>query len=323
MKKLLSIIFTLTFLTALAQDSTKSQTAPKDTSWKTSGMFGLNFSSTALNNWAAGGENNIALNSLINYQTIYQKQNVIWESKLDAQFGVVKNNNATNFKKNLDQILFLTKYNYKTHTKHWYYSAQADYRSQFAPAYVYNGNERDTSKRATSDLNSPGYIQLAFGLDYKPNSFLSVNFAPLAGKITRVNRQYLADEGAFGVKPAERNAQGEITKHGEKTRYEFGGRIVVKFKKEIVKNATLDSYLDLFSAYDKHFGNIDVTFNNLLAIKLNKYFALTVLCQMLYDDDVTIKRDWDNDGKYDKPEDIYGPRLQVLSSFALGLNIKL
>lgn len=320
MKKRLLLAALLLSLFAKSQDSTST---PKDTSWKTSGLFGLNFSSTSLSNWAGGGQNNIALNSIINYQAIYQKGNHFWESKLDAQFGVIKNNNAPTFKKNLDQFFLLTKYNLKTSKKYWFYSGQADYRTQFAPAYVYSGDERDTTQRATSDFNSPGYVQIALGLDYKPTSYLSVNFAPLAGKITMVNRQYLADEGAFGVTKAVIDDQGVIVTPGQKVRFEFGGRIIVKFKKQIAKNTTLDSYLDLFSNYANNPGNIDVMFNNLLSIKLNKFFSITLLSQMLYDDDVITKRDWDKDGLYDKPEDISGPRLQLLTTFAIGLSIKL
>lgn len=317
MKKTLLLFTLICVLTGNAQEPSQ-----KDTSWKSAGLFGLNFSNTSLSDWSGGGQNNVAFNSILNYQIIYAKANTIWETKLDAQLGFIKNNNAPSFKKNLDQLFLLTKYNLKAFKKYWYYSAQADYRTQFAPAYVYNGDVRIDSVPATSDINSPGYIQVALGLDYKPTDYFSINFAPAAGKITIVNRQYLADEGAFGVQAAVRNDQGEIVTPGKKVRYEFGGRIIVKFKKEIVKNTTLDSYLDLFSNYANNPGNIDVVFNNLLSIKLNKFFAVTLLSQMIYDDDIITKRDWNEDGLYDNPNDINGPRLQLMTTFAIGFSYK-
>ncbi|MGZ3920984.1 MAG: DUF3078 domain-containing protein, partial [Bacteroidia bacterium] len=64
--------------------------------------------------------------------------------------------------------------------------------------------------------------------------------------------------------------------------------------------------------------NIDVVFNNMLTFKINKYFSASIISQILYDDDITIKRDWDKDGKYDKPQDINGPRLQALTTISFG-----
>ena len=300
----------------------KAQDVPvKDTSWKTNGLFGLNFSQTQLSNWAGGGQNNVAINSIINYQAIYQKEHNTWESKLDAQFGLIRTGESNTFKKNLDQLLFLTKYNHIGFSKHWFYVTQADYRTQFAPGYVYKDDS--IVGRATSDINSPGYVQLLIGLDYKPVNYFSATFAPLAGKMTIVDRQYIADEGGYGVKKAEKDpVTGEIIKHGEKIRLEVGGRIVLKFKKELVKNVTLDSYLDLFSNYTNHPENIDVIFNNLLSIKISKFFSLTILSQMLYDNDIITIKDVDNDGKFDNPKDVYGPRLQMMNTFALGFSYK-
>jgi hypothetical protein len=197
---------------------------------------------------------------------------------------------------------------------------QADYRSQFSQGYNYNGDSIVGTAR--SDFNSPGYLQLAIGLDYKPTNYFSATFAPMAGKITMVNRQYLADEGAYGVDKAVFDTAGKIVTHGKRSRFEFGGRIILRFKKDIFKNVNLDSYLDLFSNYSHNPGNIDVVFNNLLTLKINKYFTANVISQILYDDDITIKRDWNKDGKYDTKGDINGPRVQMLTTFAIGFGYK-
>ena len=312
-------IFTLTLLgftyVTLAQEPT-----PKDTSWKTSGFFGLNASQTALSNWQGGGQDNVALNAIFNYQAIYTKGKHQWLNKLDAQYGVIKPGDVKKFRKNIDQLFALSKYNVDAFGKYWFYVAQADYRTQFAPGYNYVGDS--ISGRATSDFNSPGYIQLAIGLDFKPTNYFSATFAPIAGKITMVNRQYLADDGAYGVEAAVRDTAGNITTKGKRTRFEFGGRVILRFKKDIFKNVNLDSYLDLFSNYAKNPQNIDVVFNNLITFKINKYFTANIISQMLYDDDIIIKRDWNKDGLYDNKNDINGPRLQVISTFAIGFGYK-
>jgi hypothetical protein len=295
--------------------------AVKDTSWKVSGFFGVNASQTALSNWQGGGQDNVALNGILNLEAVYKRDKFEqWTNKLDAQYGMIKPGEAKLFRKNIDQLFALTKYNTLAFGKYWFYTAQADYRTQFSPGYNYNGDS--ISGRATADLNSPGYLQLALGFDYKPTDYFSVTLAPLAAKITFVNRQYLADEGAYGVEKAVTDTDGTIITHGKKVRYEYGGRVIVKFKKDIFKNVNLDSYLDLFSNYAHNPGNIDVVFNNLLTLKINKYFSASVICQMIYDDDIIIKRDYRHDGKFEGKEDTNGPRLQVLSTIGIVFGYK-
>ena len=318
MKKFITHLLVGITTITIAQDA--ANTAAKDTSWKTSGYFGLNFSQTSLSNWQGGGQDNIAGNSILNVQAIYKKDKAEWLSKLDAQYGLIKTGDAKIFKKNLDQLFALSKFNLNAFNKYWFYVTQADYRTQFAPGYNYVGDS--ISGQATSDFNSPGYIQLAVGLDFKPTKYFSATLAPMAGKITLVNRQYLADAGAFGVDKAVLDTAGRIVTNGKKSRFEFGGRVILKFKKDIFKNVNLDSYLDLFSNYANKPGNIDVVFNNLLTLKINKYFSANVISQLLYDDESITKRDWDKDGKFDNKNDINGPRVQMLTTLAIGFGYK-
>lgn len=315
MKKLLLNVFILSSIAISAQEP-----AAKDTSWKTAGFFGLNASQTALSNWQGGGQDNIALNTILNLEANYQKGKVIWTNKLDGQYGLIKPGDYKLFRKNIDQLFALSKFNVNAFAKHWYYAAQGDFRSQMAPGYNYVGDS--IAGRATSDFMSPAYIQLAIGLDYKPVNYFSATFAPVAGKITVVNRQHLADAGAYGVDKATYDTAGKVVTPGKRTRFEFGGRIILKFKKDIFKNVNLDSYLDLFSNYGNNPGNIDVVFNNLLTLKINKYFTANVISQMVYDDDIVIKRDWNKDGLYDNKNDINGPRLQMISTLAIGFGYK-
>jgi hypothetical protein len=319
MKKSLLLISLLMVNYFYAQDTIPPLI--KDTSWKVNGFLGLNASQTALSDWQGGGQNNVALGTILNLEIKYQRDAFEqWINKLDAQYGMMKQGDVGGYRKNLDQLFFLSKYSTLAFRKHWFWSAQADYRTQFAPGRNYAGDS--TVGRAVSDFNSPGYIQLAFGLDYQPTDYFSFNVSPVAGKITMVNRQYLADEGAFGVKAAEKDENGNIIQNGQKIRYEVGGRIIVKFKKDIFKNINLDSYLDLFTNYLEKPGNFDVIFNNLVTMKINKYFTVNVISQMLYDDDVIRKRDLNNDDLYDQPGEIYGPRVQLLTTVAVGFGYK-
>lgn len=316
MKHFLLICAGLSVGMASAQDAAKKDT----TYWKKSGFFGLNASQTAQSDWQGGAQDNVAINTILNAEAVYKKGKQEWTNKLDAQYGIIKPGAAKTFRKNIDQLFALSKFNINAFSKHWYYMAQADYRTQFAPGYKYDGDE--IVGRANSDFNSPGYTQLAIGLDYKPTSYFSAILAPIAGKVTMVNRQHLADAGAFGVEKAVYDNAGNVVTPGKKMRTEFGGRVILKFKKDIVKNVNLDSYLDLFSNYTNNPGNIDVVFNNLLTFKINKYFTANVISQMIYDDDIIRQRDYDKDGDFDDPKDINGPRLQLLTTFAIGFGYK-
>jgi hypothetical protein len=320
MKKLLAFFLLAITLKSQAQEPLilqpmQKDTVPtkKDTSWKITGFFGVNASQTALSNWQGGGQDNIALNTILNVEADYKKDKHAWTNKLDAQYGVMKPGEGVGFRKNIDQLFALSKYEVNAFGKNWFYATQVDYRTQFAPGYNYLNDA--PVKPAVSDMNSPGYLQLAVGLDYKPADYFSITFAPAAGKATYVNRQYLADAGAYGVDKAVTDANGNIITHGKRSRYEFGGRVIIKFKKDIIKNVNLDSYLDLFSNYMHNPGNIDVVFNNLLTIKVNKYFSVNVISQMIYDDDIIIKRITDQGVTA-------GPRLQLLTTIAVGFGIK-
>ena len=206
MKKIFTSLLLLLSLITTAQDSLQTNAQKplqKDTSWKTAGFFGVNASQTALSNWQGGGQNNVAVNSILNAQAEYRKGKHTWLNKIDAQYGIVKLGDVKLFRKNIDQLFALSKYDIAAFSKYWFYVAQADFRSQFSPAYSYAGDS--IVGKAGSDFCSPAYIQLAIGLDYKPVNYFSATFAPIAGKITIVNRQYLADMGAFGVEKAKTN----------------------------------------------------------------------------------------------------------------------
>lgn len=323
MKKSLITAATLLALSVGAQTET---TAKKDTAWKKSGFFGLTGSMTELSDWQGGGQPNTSITGILNYEANWKGKNgMIWSNKFDGQYGIIRQSYKGGFRKNNDQIFVLSKFNAKSSNAHWFYAGQLDFRTQFAPGYSYDGNDR--VGRPLSDFTSPAYSQIAFGMDYKPVPYFSALIAPVAAKITMVNRQYLADAGAFGVTAAVLDANGTIVTPGEKMRMEAGGRIIVKFKKDLVKNLNLDSYLDLFSNYLNNPGNIDVIFNNLVTYKFGKVFTASLICQMQYDDDITITRDLNKDGNIVANSDpdlneYSGPRLQVLSTFGVGFGYK-
>lgn len=320
MKKsfLLCLCAFFSFQVLLAQPD-NDKPAPKDTSWKIHGFTGLNFAQTALSNWQGGGQDNIAFTGIANIEANYKKGKAEWSNKLDLQYGIVLQGNSKYWKKNVDQILAITQLNHELVGKHLFSSVMADFRSQFAPGYDYSG---DTARKLVSAWAAPAYVQLALGVDYRIEDYFSATISPIAGKVTIVSDQNLADAGSYGVQKATYDTAGMLLTHGKRVRYEFGGRFTLKFKKDIGKNVNVDTYLDLFSNYAHNPQNIDVVWNTLITFKINKFLSASISTKLIYDDDIIIKYDWNKDGQYTNPHDINGPRVQLLTNIGVGLGYK-
>ena len=85
---------------------------------------------------------------------------------------------------------------------------------------------------------------------------------------------YLSKEGAFGVDP------------GDRFRAEIGAYIKAKAEQKIMENVNLITSVDFFTPYDKQFGNVDVNWDVLINMKINKYLSATLNTTLKYDNDV-------------------------------------
>jgi hypothetical protein len=110
------------------------------------------------------------------------------------------------------------------------------------------------------------------------------------------------------------SAAGEFgVKAGKKSRAEFGGSIRFAAKKEVVKNVTAATKLDLFSNYFHNPQNIDVDWTVMLNMKVNEWLSANFLTQLVYDDDIKIL-DPDTDKK--------APMVQFMEMFGVGVSFK-
>lgn len=254
----------------------------QDTSyWKKGGTAALTFSQTSLSNWSGGGDNAISTNAQLNLFANYTKAKNAWDNTLKLEYGLLKQGDQ-GVRKSIDKIDFVTKYGHQA-SKKWYYSALLDFKTQFAKGYNYAKSE-DESDVKVSNFMAPAYILLSLGMDYKPNETFSAYISPITGKTTVVNDDDLSDAGAFGVDP------------GDKIRTEFGALSKLTLKKTIAKNVDLKSTLDLFTAYET-FGNIDVNWDLMINMKVNKFLTASINTTLVYDDDVEyVNKDGVNKG---------------------------
>ena len=76
------IILTLIVSTLICHISNAQSLAGKDTIWRKGGITALNFNQVSLSNWAAGGNNAISLNALMNLFANYKRQKKLYHSEV-------------------------------------------------------------------------------------------------------------------------------------------------------------------------------------------------------------------------------------------------
>lgn len=324
MKKstLLFVIAVLASITSIAQvtEGEKTlRTVNNDTvnGWKRGGVFALNLSQTSLTNWAAGGENSFSVNGMVSMFANYKGEKSAWNNSVDIGYGLLKQGKQDGIMKTDDKIDILSKYG-RQFRKGWYYAALLNFKTQMTAGYNYPNDSVPIS-----NLLAPAYLLGALGVDYKPNSYFSLFVAPITVKTTIVNDQKLADAGAFGVDKATYDNAGVRLVKGKLTRSEMGGYIRViysrnKFDSEFLKNVAFTTKADFFSNYLKNPQNIDVSWETLIAFKVNKYISVNINTVLLYDDDINIAVDVNKDGVVDE----YGPRVQFKELLGVGFAYK-
>ncbi len=294
------------------EEQLRTQTADTLEGWKRGGIITLNLSQTSLTNWAAGGQNALSANGLTSLFANHKKDKGLWSNSLDIGYGILKQGKGEDFIKTDDKIDLLSKYGRKA-AKSWYYAALFNFKTQMAAGYNY---PNDSVK--ISALFAPAYILGSLGMDYKPGDDFNAYLSPVTSKITIVGNQDLADQGAFGVTPAEYDELNVLISEGENVRFELGGYLRLEYRKELMENITVLTKLDLFSNYLDNPQNIDVGWENLITMKVNKFISATLSTHLIYDDDIDISVDTNDDGITDE----IGPRTQFKEVLGIGFSYK-
>lgn len=278
MKKHLSFLL-LALIIGVSAMAQEAEAPAKNSHWHGKGNIGLNFAQGSYTNWAAGGQNTLSWMGTFNYSINYAKNNFKWTNTLNTALGY----SFFDFKKKAiktdDQIEFTSLAALKA-TKTLNYSLELAFRSQFAKGYDYKVD----STHYISKWLAPAYISLGLGMEWVPSEHFSLNFAPLAGRITIVNDTVLAANGAYGVNTLDAN---DPTDHTIRTiRYEFGARLVAQLNYTIFKNVDFNSKLELFSNYLNHPERIDVDWQNLIVLKVNSWLNCNFGTHLIYDYDI-------------------------------------
>ena len=169
----------------------------------------------------------------------------------------------------------------------------ADLNTQFAKGYNY-----PDKSHYISNFFAPAYSNVALGMEYRPKSNYSIFLSPVSTKMTFVSDDYLSDLGSFGVDP------------GDHFKIEAGAFLKARAELPVMENVNLITTADFFTPYNKDFGNVDVNWDVLISMKINKVLSATLNMTLKYDNDV---KPFNDEGVE------RGPKVQFKEILGIGL----
>lgn len=257
-------------------------TPEKPNFWKKSGKFTTQFTQSYFSeNWYKGGSNNVTLLSTLLLEANYNDQNKIqWDNKADFRLGFVStpSDNFHSFMTNNDKIYLFSKLGVKA-TKAWFYTVQLDVNSQFLPGYKTN------DKTVYSKFMAPLDVFVSTGMDFKPTlkkGSFSAAILPLSYKLRYIGdkEKDLLNDKDEHIYPIHKNYA--MMKDGAPitTKHDFGSKIELNAKFEIVKNLTWRSRFYYFTTYKY----AESEWENALSFQFNKYLSTEVNALWRFDD---------------------------------------
>lgn len=266
---------------ALTQAPKTEAPVEKQSFWKSSIDFSIGFSQTGLWNWAAGGYNTVTLSTSIDAKADYAKDLVGWNNRLQLDYGFLWSADKKNLlQKSTDRIYLESKFAYKTGANSkWNYTASFDFRSQFTNSYEKYEEDPETGKwkgQLKSGFLSPGYTDLALGMEWKPVHWFNVNIAPLTGGFTIVTNPEL--RATYGMRLSDDGV------NYNPALFQFGAQIKMNAKVSINDAFNFDTQLVLFTDYlNCPFRENRVNWDNKFTWQAARFFKIALNTWLIYD----------------------------------------
>ena len=276
------------------------------------GAYGLNINQLALSNWAAGGENSWAGKAFADFSLTYRNKR--FEQKLVGAFAFGISRFADKRIEKQDDKIDLS-YALSLNSKsQWKLTAVVTFNTQFANGYKYPNDST-----VISTFFAPAYLTLSAGYTYNTkNERFQVFMAPLAGKITFVLNQELADQGAFGVMKGYYDSDGNWIP-GERIAPAIGANIIINYKQPIGKNIKYATILNTFYNYFERRNDnrlrLDVNWENTIHFLITKYITTILFVHLKYDHNTTFPVYEEIDGVQTVVNNV--PKLQFKESLGI------
>ncbi|MBR1927226.1 MAG: DUF3078 domain-containing protein [Bacteroidales bacterium] len=286
---------------------------PKPVYWTNTLTTTLNFAQTSFTSWAAGGNNNYTLNSIIRGDANWAKDKKYWNNHLEFDYGFLYSQDKPIVQKSVDRTFITSTWGYKVKEK-LNYTANFTFLNQLTSGWNYptpavQADEEPTPKQwrdariLKSGFLSPAYVTLGLGIAWVPSKWLTVNFAPLTGSTTIVGNEKLRKNYGMARKekfedtaayPDEKDSDGVYLITGKYYRpatFALGAQLTSNVKFNVNNKFNVNSNLILFSNYLKDPQNFRVNWDNTILWKLSKLFTLNLTTNLIYDDTVLVVED--------------------------------
>ena len=248
------------------------------------GNYGLNINQLSLSNWAAGGENTWTGKAFANISLVYHKKKL--EQKLVGAFAFgISRFGDKRIEKQDDKIDLTYSLSLDSKTQ-WNISSVVTFNTQFAEGYKYPNDST-----VISSFFAPAYLTLSSGYSYKTkNERFQILFSPMAGKVTFVMNQELADKGSFGVKKGYYEEDGTWVP-GENIAASIGVNVIINYKQPIGKSIHYTTMLNTFYNYIERRNDdrlpIDVNWENTINFSITKFLSTILFIHLKYDHNTT------------------------------------
>ena len=276
------------------------------------GSYGLNINQLALSNWAAGGENSAAGKAFANFTLLDKKK--AFEQRLTGAFAFGLSRYADKRIEKQDDKIDLT-YALSLNSKtQWNISMVATFNTQFANGYKYPNDST-----VISSFFAPAYLTVSAGYTYKSkNDRFQIFMSPMAGKVTFVMNQDLADAGSFGVKKGYYD-QDSLWIPGENVAAAVGVNAIINYNQPIGKNITYTTMLNAFYNYtekrDDNRLRLDLNWENTVNFAISKHLTTVLFVHLKYDHNTTFPVYEEIDGVEAVVDNV--PKLQFKESLGI------
>ncbi len=276
------------------------------TPWTIGGDGTLGFTQTYLSNWKKGGKSALSILVVAKGYANFSSDKVKWENSGEIRNGWIKPGDEM-IQKNDDKLELTSRVGLSAFQK-WYYSAEADFETQFFDGFKYPDRSRPIS-----GFLAPGRFLFKVGLDYKPNKDFSLFISPLTSKTVFVSDTNRVDKGSFGIRP------------GRSSYWEPGLNTDIRFRKELTSAIVFETKFRMFFNYLAPFRQTDLDWENLLTIQLTDHINLRMMTHSIYDSKVLFDKVDKNGEPLFGPggEKLRGPKLQFREFVTVGFSYRI
>ncbi len=264
---------------------------------KFEGTLRVTLNQLAITHWAAGGESNGSGKISSNLTYTYDRDLFKYVANGIFAYGMSNYTKDKRYEKSEDRCevsMTMSSNNSNNLT----FTSITSLKTQFTNGYTYPNDSIPIS-----GFFAPAYLNISAGYNYNYNNILSLYISPIAGKMTFVTDQKLADEGAYGVEAGYWNIYNgdSLWVKGKNALTELGINVLVKYKQNFKNDISVFSTLNLYNNYmdpnKSNRWNIDVDWETGIKFTINKQISAIINIHLIYDDNIRFTVTENIDGK--------------------------